>query len=349
MMKSILQFARRPVCLRIAALLAVMTAISARADENRTVSTGSNSRAAETPESIKRLISDLSSPDYRTREEATQQLSKAGADAVGEVIRAAGADDLEVAFRAVRILQAMLKSDQSAVERQAADALQQLAEQKTAIISDVASDALSSYRVILQERAMVELRRLGAKVNKYDTDEPASVNDFLSVTLGAAKWRGDKSDFALLKSLPNLYEIGIYGIKVDEDMARVMADLPTKPAQFNLFGTRISDAALNIMREKSRAKIVLRNGAMLGVKSLSLIGRNGGPTCIIGEVQPGSAAENAGILAQDEILAFDGQPVATFEELTNLISTKNPSDTVTLDIRRDGTEIKKKVVLGQWD
>jgi hypothetical protein len=347
MMKRILQFAGRSVCWQIAALLAVVTAISARADESRTVSTTSNTSAAETPASVKRLVADLSSPDYRTREEATQQLSKGGAEAVGEVVRAAAADDLEVAFRAVRILQAMLKSDQSAVERQAADALLQLAEKKTAIVSDVASDALSSYRVILQERAMVELRHLGAKVNKYGTDEPASVNDYLSVTLGASKWRGDKSDFALLKSLPNLYEIGIYGIKVDEDMARVMADLPTKPARFNLYGTRISDAALNIMREKIRAKIVLSNGAMLGVKSQ--IGLNGGPTCIIGSVQPGSAAENAGILAQDEILAFDGHPVTTFEELTSLISTKNPSDTVTIDLRRDGVEITKKVSLGQWD
>jgi hypothetical protein len=348
MMSCIRKFTRWPAWLPVAALLAVITATFARGDENRTVSTAPRSANAKDPESVKRLVADLSSADYRTREDATEQLSKGGAEAVGEVVRAAGADDLEVAFRAVRILQAMLKSEQPEVERQAAAALLQLAEKKTAIVSDVASDALSSYRVILQERAIVELRRLGAKINMYGTEEPGTVNDYLSVTLGAAKWRGNKSDFELLKSLPNLYEIGIYGIKVDEDMARVMADLPTKPARFNLFGTRISDAALNIMHEKIRPEIIYRrNGAMLGVKSE--MGKNGGPTCIIDSVQPGSAAENAGILAQDEIIAFDGQPISSFEELTSLISTKNPTDTVTLDIRRDGTEIKKKVSLGQWD
>jgi hypothetical protein len=275
-------------------------------------------------------------------------LSKGGADAVGEVVRASAAEDLEVAFRAVRILQAMLKSDEPEVERQAADALQNLAEKKTAIVSDVASDALSSYRVILQERAMVELRRLGAKVNKFGTDEPASVNDYLSVTFGASKWRGKKDDFAMLKSLPNLYEIGIHGIKVDDDMARVMADLPIKPAKFNLFGTRISEGAINILKEKTHPEAIkIRNGAMLGV--ISEAGVNGGPTCVISKVQPGSVAENAGILAQDEILAFDGQPVTTFEELTNLIAAKNPSDTVSIDIRRNGKQITKKVALGQWD
>jgi hypothetical protein len=347
MMSCIPQLARRTAWLPIAALLAVITATSALADENLPVSAGSNSTADKAPESIKRLVADLSSPEYRTREDATQQLSKAGAEAVGEVVRAAAADDLEVAFRAVRILQSMLKSDQPEVERQAAAALLQLADKKTALASDVASDALSSYRVILQERAIVELRRLGAKVSMYGSDEPGSVNDYLSVTFGAAKWRGNKEDFALLKTLPNLYEIGIYGVKIDEDLARVMADLPIKPARFNLYGTRISDAALNIMHEKIRPEVIFRrNGAMLGVKSR--LGVNG-PNCVVGSVQPGSAAEKAGIRDEDEILAFDGQTVSSFEELTGLIATKNPSDTVTLDIRRDGVQISKKVSLGQWD
>lgn len=343
------------------AILAVATALVAvvsadcvgprlLAGENDSVpaatnSSQQNSTLSTAPAHIKRLIADLSSSDYRTREDATRELCSAGPESVGDIAKAAAADDLEAAFRSVRVLQTMLQSDQPAVETRAVASLEQLAAKDSAV-SDLATDALAGYNVVRQERAIEELRSLGAEVNISGTDYPGKVGDYLSLILGAKKWRGVSADLARIKQLPNLYEISFYGVKVDDQVARLLADLEKKPNRLNLFGTDISDADFAIITDKIHSPetaVARRGGAKLGIGTRDL------NSCVISTVQPGSAAEKAGIQFNDEITSFDGQPVQTFSDLTDLIARKNPSETVSLEIRRNGDTIQKTISLGQWN
>ena len=79
------------------------------------------------------------------------------------------------------------------------------------------------------------------------------------------------------------------------------------------------------------------------------------------EVTAGGPADLAGVKAGDTpsrltglnaggdlIIAFDGQPVNTFDQLLSyLITSKSPGDTVVLTVLRDGEEVDLTITLGE--
>ncbi len=64
-------------------------------------------------------------------------------------------------------------------------------------------------------------------------------------------------------------------------------------------------------------------------------------------VASGSAAEKAGLKVGDIITKFDGKDVTSTSDLMLDVRTKNPGDTVTLTINRDGQEQEVQVTLGE--
>jgi S1-C subfamily serine protease len=83
---------------------------------------------------------------------------------------------------------------------------------------------------------------------------------------------------------------------------------------------------------------------------------------LIQDVQSGSGADKAGLkpgttpvvvqgqsykVGGDIIVAADGQPVSTFEQLRDAISRKKPGDSMKLDIYRNGSKKSVTVKLGQ--
>jgi putative serine protease PepD len=63
-------------------------------------------------------------------------------------------------------------------------------------------------------------------------------------------------------------------------------------------------------------------------------------------IVPGGPADEAGLEPGDVILALDGEPVEGSSELIVAIRSRQPGDTVTLTVRRDGVERDYKVTLG---
>ncbi len=118
---------------------------------------------------------------------------------------------------------------------------------------------------------------------------------------------------------------------------------PDTYGTIDLFGTGISEqAAAALTQALPGTKIDRRNGAMLGVGPISPV------ACTIGRVVDGSAAMAADFRVDDEIVGIDGQPVQRFEEITTLIGAKSPGDSISIDLRRNGQTLTKKVVLGKW-
>ncbi len=66
-------------------------------------------------------------------------------------------------------------------------------------------------------------------------------------------------------------------------------------------------------------------------------------------IEPGSAAEKAGLREGDVILRFDGQELSQDNHLAAVIIRYYPGDEVELDVLRDGKEMTVEVVLGEMD
>jgi S1-C subfamily serine protease len=71
-------------------------------------------------------------------------------------------------------------------------------------------------------------------------------------------------------------------------------------------------------------------------------------------VDNGSGADDAGLQAAtngsgDVIVAIDGQPMRTFDDLAGYIDSQDVGDEVTLTVHRDGEEIELTAELRSWD
>ena len=84
--------------------------------------------------------------------------------------------------------------------------------------------------------------------------------------------------------------------------------------------------------------------ASLGVNTRSVTdGTRDG--ALVLNVEPGSAAATAGIREQDVVIAVDGKPVGSSEELTVAIDAHEPGDTVTIEVVRGGSSHELQATL----
>jgi len=70
---------------------------------------------------------------------------------------------------------------------------------------------------------------------------------------------------------------------------------------------------------------------------------------IIGRIEEGSPADEAGLQPGDVITAIDGQELDESLQVTNLIASKQPGDEVTVTVNRDGESRTITVTLGSRD
>ncbi len=64
---------------------------------------------------------------------------------------------------------------------------------------------------------------------------------------------------------------------------------------------------------------------------------------VVAEVRPGSAAEAAGVRPGDLLVALDGEPVATFDDVRRSVSVR-PELRIVVTVRRDGADIDLPMV-----
>ncbi|MCC7424390.1 MAG: serine protease [Planctomycetaceae bacterium] len=82
-----------------------------------------------------------------------------------------------------------------------------------------------------------------------------------------------------------------------------------------------------------------------GTAVLGVTGDDDESTCRIARVAEGYPAHEAGMKAGDIITKFDGRPIKSFTDLTDLVRKMSPGDEAKVEVSRDGKTIEMKVVL----
>ena len=70
---------------------------------------------------------------------------------------------------------------------------------------------------------------------------------------------------------------------------------------------------------------------------------------IITAVEPGSGADQGGLLPGDAITALDGVEIETFDDLAAFIDLRNVGEIVDVTVLRNGTELVLAVPLVAWE
>ena len=289
---------------------------------------------------IARGITDLASVDYARREAATRELAQGGSAVIAPLVLAIeSAEDLEVSTRAIEILQALLVGDDEEAAAEAQRVLEELSGHEDQVASRLALATLDFHNVALGEEARARLEALGGQI---ETTMLADGRVGLHVTLND-DWTGLPEDLKFISRLPQVLQLSIHGVRLDDRSMTLLARL-RRIDQLALFNTEVSaEAAARLAAALPHTKVDIRRGGKLGVGGQPLM-----VPCVITQVQPGSAADQAGIRVGDVIRSFDGQQVETFEDLTNKIGARGPGEKVEVGVERGGAVFEKTLALDGW-
>ncbi len=172
--------------------------------------------AAISTERVKKWVADLDSERFYDREVATEKLIDAGAVAVGPVAEAAASNNLEVTTRGMYILQELALSVDADTEEAAHGALKKLAESRGTATGRRAAATLAKLNAIRHDRALEELKRLGATVGTVSTQFGLPVVQRRLIEIGE-KWRGEDKDLTRLGWLRDVDELMIHGPRVNDE------------------------------------------------------------------------------------------------------------------------------------
>lgn len=274
---------------------------------------------------IARWVEELGSPQFARREAAAASLAAAGLPALEPLEAAICGSDLEVASRGVEILQTLLAGEPD-LAAEAEATLERCAEATGSAAARLAAATLEFHGAGTAAAARERLESAGAVFEEQSLAEQAG----LEVVFGEG-WKGSTADLRELPRLRGLVAVGFHGVAVDREALAVLGRLE-RLHQLELFGAGVTDADVaELAARLPAARIDVRQGGKLGVGALAF----GGP-CEVRTVEPGSAADQAGVRPGDVILAVDGVPIADFEGLTTRVAGRRPGDQLTLTVVREG-------------
>lgn len=290
------------------------------------------------------LVKSLDDDRFDAREAAQQRLLALGAEALGAVGHAAAAGSLESSTRAVSILMQWSQSEDNTLSLGALELLAALTNRPAE--AAMATDRLAEVREVAAMNAIVEL---GGRV-EYDRPATAFVGPpSLRIVIGP-KWTGGQDGLKHIANMRRASTVSLYSASITgDDAVPALAKIP-QLIRVEIFGTDVSDDALTELRESlPHALVDVRGGARLGISMGNLMPAQ------VGEVQPGTAAENAGLISGDIITEIDGVAVADFTALTAQIAKVKPGDKITLKVLRMGalgqpqpTPIDVTVEFARW-
>lgn len=286
---------------------------------------GGEPLTAAPPADVTRWIADLGSPQFARREAASKALRESGRAALAPLAEAIEKGDFEVTSRGIEIVRDMLASDDLELAAEAEQILEQAADAESRG-ARLAAAALEFHQVGTAAAARARLEKLGAVFRERPLVDQAGIE----VEFGAG-WKGSTEDLRELARIRGLAGIGFHGVKLDAAAVAVVGRL-RRLEHVELFGTGLGDQAIAGLEKKlPDAQIDVRKGGKLGVGARADL-----RPCRILTIEPGSAADQAGVRAGDVIVAVDGNAIDDFEGLTDRVAGRGPGETVRVTLERGG-------------
>lgn len=281
------------------------------------------------PEQVRCLIDQLGDSSFQKREEAAKELFSWGQTAVYPLAVAADEGSPETSVRAFDILQQLYRSDKQLVFEDIENIFQALKHSENLSVAARAQQTLDNNSETRQERAIAQIEKLGGIVNfrERGLDRQLLPQPTIEYIVLSRDWVGGDAGLQLLGRIEEIRnaQVPLYIIR----------------------GVQISEESTqNLRAELPFLQIQYRGPARLGVRSRS--SQNDENGCLIDEVDPGSAAEAAGLRPNDVVIEIGGQPIGNFQQLISIIETKEPGDSVQIVFRR-GAELHEIVTnLQTW-
>lgn len=191
---------------------------------------------------IAEWVQQLDSDQFVEREIATMRLIEAGGSVVQPLVSALEGESLEVTTRGIYVLRELALSNDLNVQDAAQTALEQVAQSESGPAARRAADTLNALAGIRQERAIGELRALGARLN--DSVRPFGFQqaELLEVEIDAG-FRGTPQDLRRLKWLTGVQRIRLEGERIGDECLEYVADMKNVSG-LALKHTKVTDAGL---------------------------------------------------------------------------------------------------------
>jgi hypothetical protein len=200
-------------------LVLLLTAVPAFAAEPETSSPS---------EQIRQWIEQLNAERFVDREVATEKLIAAGAASVGPTLAVVAENNLEVTTRAVYVLQELALSPDINASEAAHAALEKIAEPRLTSAARRARATLDRLDLIRQDRAIGELKRLGANVGARQADFAFGLIEGYVIELNEG-WQGQPQDLARLRWLRDAGELILQGPQVTDEWLKHVAPMTGLP------------------------------------------------------------------------------------------------------------------------
>jgi hypothetical protein len=327
-------------------------------------------------------IRQLEDDDFTLREAAEKELAACGEPCLAPLERALDEAALEGRVRGVHVLATIAAKAEREETRDAAfDAVERLARSEHADLALHAAPALGAIQAARKQESLdwfvnqgatwladlgelrigptfrggdQDIRRLayladvrhirfeGEKVSPLWIEQLARLPMLEEVTL--KRVRLTPASVEQLGALQDLTSLKLMYLTFPNDPSPSLAKL-AKLQYASLFGTNITpEQAQQLARAQPRAQWDIRRGAFLGVHVQRIVTR-----AEVSTVQPGSAAQRAGIQVGDTLLSLAGEKIATFEDLQTVVGRLDAGSEVDVEIQRNEQPMRLKIRLGEWE
>jgi hypothetical protein len=153
-------------------------------------------------------------------------------------------------------------------------------------------------------------------------------------------WRGDDADLRLLLDFRSVSTVSISSAKITDGALPHIAALPGLELLEIRANSSVTASGLRKFREaRPNVQVYARGEALLGVHA-----DPEGP-CLLMEIVPGSAAEQAGLQSGDEVIAAAGAHIRDFSDLTIAVFSHKPGDKLAIEFCRRGERNVVEAVL----
>jgi hypothetical protein len=194
---------------------------------------------------VAQWIQQLDSDQFVARETATLRLIEAGMPVVSPIADALDGESLEVTTRGIYVLRELALSNDLDLQEAAQTALEQVSLKSTSAARR-ADDTLRTLAGIRQERALSELRELGAHVSATLRQIGFQTSELTSIEIGDS-WRGTPQDLRRLKWLSEVQQIAFSGDQAVDAMLQHVSGMKNLTSVV-IKRTKITDAGIRYLR-----------------------------------------------------------------------------------------------------